>query len=97
MINFGTILDYYWVVPLVGVGLVAYKFLGWRGLIAVATLGAAGGLYTKGRTDQRKETERAAQAARSRAIEQRAQVDAEVSAMDPDTKRNRLDKWMRKP
>ena len=86
--------DFWWLAPLAGAGLLAYKFLGWRGLVAVATLGAAGGLYTKGKRDERAALERKATADRLKAIEDRKDVDDEVSALDPDDRRDRLSGWV---
>ena len=84
------LLDYWWAVPLAGAAVVAYRFMGWRGLLAVATFGLAGGLYTKGRTDQRAETEQDQQAARLDAIEDRRQVDEQVRNDGPDAARDYL-------
>lgn len=85
-----SLLDYWFVVPLAGAAVVAYRFLGWRGLLAVVTLGLASGLYTKGRTDQRAKMEQDAQRARSKAIEVRSDVDAEVTKDGPDAARDYL-------
>lgn len=87
---FRAVLDFWWLAPLAGAGLVAYRFLGWRGLLAVATFGLAGGLYTKGRTDQRDQMEQDQQAARLDAIEDRSEVDAEVRKDGPDAARDYL-------
>lgn len=87
---FRTLLDYWWAVPLAGAAFAAYRLFGWRGLVAIATLGLAGGLYTKGRTDQRQTMEQDAQAARSQAIEERADVDAQVKEAGPDAARDDL-------
>lgn len=87
--------DFWWVIPLAGGAFAAYRLLGWRGLLAVVTLGGLGGVYTAG-----KRAERARQAAEAaeqdrRAMEVRHGVDNKVAGMDPDTKRNELSKWMR--
>lgn len=86
--------DFWWLAPLAGAGLVAYKFLGWRGLLAVATLGAAGGLYTKGKRDERERLERLDQAERLQSIKDRKDVDDEVSKLDPDQRRDNLSGWV---
>lgn len=93
--SFRVILDYWWLVPLVALAAGAYRLFGWRGLVAVATLGAAGGIYTKGRTDQRAEADRAAQKARAEALAKRGKIDAEISNLSPDARADRLAKWMR--
>jgi hypothetical protein len=82
--------DWWWLAPLAGAGLVAYKFLGWRGLLAVATFGLAGGLYTRGRTDERDRLERLDAAERSEAIEDRREVDEQVRKDGPDAARDYL-------
>lgn len=86
--------DYWWLVPLVGAAVVAYRFLGWRGLLAVATLGLLGGLYTKGRRDERDRLERLDQAERLEAIKDRKASDDAVKKLDPDTRRNDLRGWV---
>lgn len=82
--------DFWWLAPLAGAGLVAYKFLGWRGLLAVVTLGAAGGLYTKGKRDERVALERKSQQDRLEAIEDRKDVDDAVRQGGPDAARDYL-------
>jgi len=88
-----TLLDFWWFVPLAGAGLVAYRFLGWRGLVAVATLGAAGGLYTKGKRDERANMEQADAANRSEAIKARDGIKDEVRSNDPGANRDKLKRW----
>lgn len=90
----GWITDFWWLVPLVGAGLVAYRFLGWRGLLAVVTLGLAGGLYTKGKRDERDRLERLEQAERLQSIKDRKAVDDDVTNLDPDKRRDDLGKWV---
>jgi hypothetical protein len=92
---FQTIADFWWLAPLVGFGAVAYRFLGWRGLLAVVTLGIAGGVYTKGKTDERERNKRADAERDRKAVEDRSKVENEISKLDPDTKRKRLAPWMR--
>jgi hypothetical protein len=85
--------DFWWAVPLAGAALVAYRFLGWRGLLAAITLGAAGGLYTKGKRDEREALERKAQAARSEAIKEKGRIRNEINSADPSSNRDRLKRW----
>lgn len=87
---FRPVLDWWWLAPLAGAGYVAYKFFGWRGLLAVVTFGLAGGLYTKGRTDERADLEQDQQAARLDAIEDRNAVDEQVRKDGPDAARDYL-------
>lgn len=88
-------LDYWWLVPLVGAGLVVYRFAGWRGLVAVAALGLAGGLWTEGRRHERVKAAEAAERRRLKALEDRSRIDEEVSNLSPDDRRKRLTPWMR--
>lgn len=92
---FRAILDWWWLAPLVGVAAVAYKFLGWRGLLAVLTLGLAKGIYTKGREAERERLQRMREAERLAAKEDRDYIDAKVKELDPDGLRNELGKWVR--
>lgn len=87
--------DYWWLVPLVGAGLVVYRFAGWRGLLAVAALGLAGGLWTEGRRHERAKAAQAAERRRQKALEDRSRIDAEVSKLNPDQRRDRLSGWLR--
>lgn len=91
----GLISAYWWLAPIVGMALVAYRFLGWRGLVAVLTLGGAAGLYRKGRTDEAARRERDEAEARSRAIKERQAIDDEVSQMDDPELDRDLAEWMR--
>lgn len=91
----GTLTDYWWLVPLVGIGLVVYRLAGWRGLAAVAVLGLAGGLWTEGRRHERAKAEQAAEARRLKAMQDRGRIDAEVNRLDPDSRAKRLSPWMR--
>lgn len=88
-------LDYWWLAPLAGVGFVAYRFLGWRGLLAVVTLGLAGGIYTKGKTDERDRNERDQQDREAKARATRQEVENDIAKRDPDVRRNDLNKWLR--
>jgi hypothetical protein len=92
---FQLLVDYWWLVPLAGTGLVVYRFAGWRGLLAVAALGLAGGLWTEGRRHERARAAEAAERRRQKALEDRSRVDAEISKLDPDQRRKRLSPWMR--
>jgi hypothetical protein len=85
---------WWWLAPLVGAAVVAYRFLGWRGLLAVATLGLAGGLYTKGRQDERQRAEQQAKADRLEAIKDRKASDDAVNKLDPNTRRDDLRGWV---
>lgn len=87
--------DYWWVVPLAGAALVVYRFTGWRGLVAVATIGLAGGLWTEGRRHERAKAEQAAEAKRLRSEQDRSKLDEEISKLDPASKSKRLNRWMR--
>jgi hypothetical protein len=87
--------DYWWTVPLVGMSLVVYRFVGWRGLLAVLSLGLAGGLWTEGRRHERNKAEQAAQRRHLEALESRKRVDDDVANLSPGDRRKRLDKWMR--
>lgn len=91
----GVFLDYWWLAPLAGAAFVAYRFLGWRGLLAVVTLGLVGGVYTKGKQDEREHHEREQREREEKARATRAEVDSEVARLDPADKRKRLDGWMR--
>ena len=86
---------YWWCLPLAGAALVAYRLLGWRGVVAVASLGLAGGLYRKGAEDQRLEAERQAEARRLQSIKDRQHVDEDVKALSPVDVGKRLNPWMR--
>lgn len=83
-------LPYWWSLPLAAGAFWVYTKFGWRGLLAVVTLGVAGGLYTKGRTDERDQMEQDAQRARSEAIEVRNDVDDQVAKDGPDAARDDL-------
>lgn len=87
--------DYWWIVPLVGIGVVAYRFLGWRGLLAVVTLGGLGGVYTKGKRDERAnhEREQAERDAKAKGI--RRDVEDSIKERSLSDKRDDLSKWMR--
>lgn len=87
-------LDWWWLAPLAGAGLVAYRLFGWRGLLAIVTLGAASGLYTKGKRDERDRLERLNQAERLRAVKDRKAVNDEINSLDPDSVRDRLSDWV---
>lgn len=87
---FRLIADFWWLAPIAGAGVVAYRYLGWRGLLAVVTLGAAGGLYTKGKRDERNRMEREAEAKRSKAIGERKTVDDQVRKDGPNVARDNL-------
>lgn len=87
--------DYWWLVPLVGIGLVAYRFLGWRGVVGVVTLGLVGGIYTKGKQDERKHHEQEQRERDEKARDTRRQVEKDLANLSPDDKRKRLDPWMR--
>ena len=84
---------WWWLAPLAGAGLVAYRLFGVRGLLAILTLGAAGGLYTKGKTDAKSDAERKAQADRLRSIELRNKVNDEIRSNDPGANRDNLKSW----
>lgn len=90
-----TFTDYWWLVPLAGAGLVVYRYAGWRGLLAVLSLGLAGGLWTEGRRHERAKAEQAAERRRLEAIATRKRVDDDVADLSPDDRRKRLDKWLR--
>lgn len=86
--------EYWWLVPLAGAAVVAYRFLGWRGLAAVATLGLAGGLYTKGKRDERDRLARLDAAQRAQAVKDRKESDDEVAKLDPNSRRDDLRGWV---
>lgn len=88
-------LDYWWLVPLAGAGVLAYRFLGWRGLLAVVTLGAFGGVYTKGKQDERERNDREQREREQHARDTRAGVEADIAKASPADKRERLRGWMR--
>ena len=89
------ILRYIWLAPLVGAGVVAYRLAGWRGVVAVATLGLAWGLYRKGRDDEKAKREHKDAKARSEALERRESVDNEIAKLNPDSRAKRLNPWLR--
>jgi hypothetical protein len=90
-----TFTDYWWTVPLAGAALVVYRYTGWRGLLAVLTLGLAKGLWTEGRRHERAKAEQAAERRRLEATATRKRVDDDVANLNPDDRRKRLDRWMR--
>lgn len=63
--------------------------------MAVVTVGLFGGVYTKGKRDERERLERQQLERDAKARETRQNVDNEIAGLDPDVKRDRLDKWMR--
>jgi len=91
----GVFLDYWWLVPLAGAGVLAYRFLGWRGLLAVVTFGLIGGVYTKGKRDEREHHEREQREREQRARDARNQVEQDLANLSPAERRKRLDGWMR--
>lgn len=88
-------LDFWWLAPVAGIAIFAYRLFGWRGLLAALTLGAVGGAHTVGRRSERAHHEAERKAAEQRAKGIRADVEQEISKLDPDGKRKRLDRWMR--
>lgn len=97
MFNLDQIVAYWWLLgafPLAAAAIVAYRWFGWHGLLAVLTLGAAGFLYKKGGTDAKLAAAEQAERERQEAIKDRNRVNDEVSTMRPDDRRSELNRWV---
>lgn len=87
----GWMIQHWWLVLALGAVLGAYIVGGWRLALAVATLGAGAGLYSKGQ-----EAERARQRQRAeRARQDRERVEQGVGAMGIEDVERELGKWNR--
>lgn len=82
------LLEHWWLVAWVAAVAVAYVIGGWRLALAVATLGAAARVYTKGRRDGAAEIERRDQRHREHLQEQYDEIDNRPR--DPDDAYRRL-------
>lgn len=71
--------------------IVAWRALGWRGALAVATLGVAHYAYNQGRKREAQRYDERNQAAK----DTRSETDREVNSLDDDAVRDRLSRWMR--
>jgi uncharacterized membrane protein len=92
---FSLVIDYSWLVPVAGLAFLAYRFLGWRGLLAILTFGLVGTAYTTGKRQERDRQEKERRAAADKARGVRADVEQEISNLDPGDKHKRLGRWMR--
>lgn len=85
------VFEHWWVVAYVAAIVGAWWFLGWRGAVAVATLGAGYWAYRQGQLSEEREQARK----RYEAQKVRKESDDEIDRLDPDDINNRLDRWMR--